>query len=326
MTPQPKKNKLEFANPQVMAILNITPNSFSEVGRHASIDSALQHAAQAVKAGATIIDVGGEPTNPGVFPVVSMQQELDRVIPVVEAIAREFPVIVSVDTSKPAVMQAALEVGMGLINDVRALTEPGALEVAAKADVPVCLMHMAYPYGLPSPASCRRPAACPRDPAHTDVKLNVPVNWIPASMPGRRKEAWSDSTDIRDDSTEDITSTVKTFLKRRREVCIAAGIKPENIIIDPGIGHGNFGKNLHQNLQLLNQLKEFKELQSPILVGVSRKTFIGELLDVPVESRLSGSLAAAVLAVVNGASIIRAHDVRETVEAVKVAMAILQHS
>ncbi len=277
---QPKKNKLELASPQVMAILNITPNSFSEVGRHASIDSALQHAAQAVKAGATIIDVGGEPTNPGVFPVVSLQQELDRVIPVVEAIAHEFPVTVSVDTSKPEVMQAAFEVGMGLINDVRALTEPGALEVVAKMDVPVCLMHMAYPYG------------------------------------GMKALA----------GMKDITTTVKHFLKQRREACIAAGIKPENIIIDPGIGHGNFGKNLQQNLQLLNQLKEFKELQSPILVGVSRKTFIGELLNVPVDARLSGSLAAAVLAVANGASIIRAHDVRETVEAIKVAMAILQHS
>lgn len=276
-----KTKSANVSIPQVMGILNITPNSFSAVGRYQSVDAALRHAAQLVTEGAAIIDVGGEPTNPGVFPVVSLQEELDRVLPVVEALVRELPVTISVDTSKAEVMREVIARGVGFINDVRALTEPGALQLVAQEKVTVCLMHMSYPQGKPS------------------VPMEDPLG-------------------------EDVVASVKSFLQERVAACIAAGISPQHIVIDPGIGHGNFGKNLAQNLALLSRLAEFKTLNLPVLVGVSRKTFIGEILNVPVEDRLYGSLAAAAIAVNQGASIIRAHDVKATVEAVKVAFQLLQ--
>ncbi len=268
--------------PQVMGILNITPNSFSSVGRFLLLDEALQYARQMVEEGAAIIDVGGEPTNPGVFPMISLQEELDRVIPVVEALARELPVPISVDTSKPEVMREAIAKGVGFINDVRGLIDPKAMQVVAETQVTVCLMHMLYPHGKP------------------EIAEENPYG-------------------------EDVVLTVKEFLQERVAACIQMGISPQQIVIDPGIGHGNFGKNLHQNLTLLGRLSEFKALNLPILVGVSRKTFIGELLNLSVEERLFGSLSAAALAVYNGASIIRAHDVKATVEAIRVAVAIFEH-
>lgn len=269
---------LDLSKPQVMGILNITPNSFSEVGRYLDPDAALNHAYQMVKEGAAIIDVGAEPTNPGLFPCVSLQEELDRLLPIIERLTHELAVPLSVDTSKPEVMQEVVKRGVGMINDVRALREPNALTTVAKLNVPVCLMHMAFPAGKPTP----------------DARME----------------------------TDDIVLTVKYFLQERIAACEKAGIARDKIVIDPGIGHGNFGKDLPQNLQLLARQHEFQEFGLPILIGVSRKTFIGELLNIPVPERLPASLAAAVVAVSKGANIIRAHDVKATVEAIKVAAAI----
>ncbi|HVV68707.1 MAG TPA: dihydropteroate synthase [Gammaproteobacteria bacterium] len=270
---------LDLSMPCVMGILNITPNSFSAVGRFQSVDQAVNHAKQMVADGAAIIDVGGEPTNPGVHPVVSLQEELERVIPVITALARELSVPISIDTSKPEVMREAVLAGAGFINDVRALREPGALEVALQLGAAICIMHMSFPYGK-------------------DVAVAAdPLGVFPID-------------------------SVSEFLQQRLEICESAGIPRSQIVIDPGIGSGNFGKDLQQNLQLLAHLHKFRKLGVPILVGVSRKMFIGELLDLPAEERLYGSLAAAAIAVNNGASIIRAHDVKATVEAIKVAGAI----
>lgn len=272
---------LDLSQPRVMGILNITPDSYCAIGRYTSVDAAVTYAQQMVAEGAAIIDVGGEPTNPGVNPVISLQQELDRVIPVIEALADNIDVPISVDTSKPQVMQEAIAHGARFINDVRGLSNPGALRVVAEANVAVCLMHMAFPLGNPDPA-------------------------------------WH--------AGDDVAVTVKEFLQARIDACIAAGIARERIVIDPGIGGGSFGKNVAQNLQLLANLNILKTCHVPILVGVSRKMFIGELLDLPVEQRLSGSLAATVMAVNQGANIIRAHDVKATVEAVKVAAAIINNT
>lgn len=272
---------LDLSQPRVMGILNITPDSFSEVGRFMSVEPALRHVQRMVADGAAIIDIGGESTNPSVHPVASLQQELDRVIPVVEAVAREVDVPISVDTSKPEVMREAIRAGAGLINDIRGLRDPQALHVVAKSNAAVCLMHMSFPEGK---------------------SANSPAPVSPETMINR----------------------VKIFLDERLTACTQAGIALNKIVIDPGIGHGNFGKNLSQNLALLAHLQTFSEWNVPILVGVSRKTFLGELLNLPVEERLAGSLAAAVMAVNKGASIIRAHDVKATVEAVKVAAAILE--
>lgn len=265
---------LDLSHPQVMGILNITPNSFSHVGRFLSVKEALKHAEQMVAEGAAIIDLGGEPTNPGVHPIVSLQEELDRVIPVIENLALNISIPISVDTSKPEVMHEAIKHGASFINDVRALQNPDALKVVAETQVPVCLMHMAFPDGNAT------------------------------SMTG------------------DVVSTIKNFLQARIDACLKAGIAREKIVIDPGIGGGNFGKNMTQNLNLLAHLNEFKAFNLPLLVGVSRKLFIGELLDLPQEKRLYGSLGATVMAINNGANIIRAHDIRATVEAIKVAIAI----
>jgi dihydropteroate synthase len=271
---------LDLSTPRVMGILNITPNSFSSIGRFLSVDQAVRYAKQMVADGAAIIDVGGEPTNPGVHPIVSLQEELERVIPVVTALVHELSVPISVDTSKPQIMREAILAGAGFINDVRALQEPGALAVVQQSGVAVCLMHMSFPYG--------KETAIPLDPLGACA-----------------------------------VDSVSAFLRQRLEVCVSAGIPRSQIVIDPGIGGGNFGKNLQQNLRLLACLREFKKLGAPVLIGVSRKMFIGELLDLPAEERLCGSLAAASIAVNNGASIIRAHDVKATVEAVKIAAAII---
>lgn len=270
---------IDLSIPQVMGVINVTPNSFSEVGRFHSFEHALNHARTLVDQGATFIDVGGEPTHPGVHPVVSLQQELDRVIPLIEILSKELPIPISVDTSKSEVMREALARGASMINDVRALLDPLALQVVAKSKAAVCLMHMLYPYGQ---AANKQSKALDENPI----------------------------------------LQIKAFLQERVTACLEAGIASNRIVIDPGIGHGNFGKNLAQNLLLLNKLDEFKSLNFPILIGVSRKTFIGELLNKPVEQRLYGSLGAALIAVLRGASIVRVHDVQATVEAIKVVMAI----
>ncbi len=263
---------LDLSRPHVMGILNVTPDSFSDGGQHAGVDAALRHAAAMVAAGATLIDVGGESTRPGAR-VVSPIEELERVAPVVEVIARELDVIISVDTSTPAVIRESARLGAGLINDVRSLSRDGALDAVADSGLPVCLMHMRG-----------EPGDMQRDPRYDDV-----------------------------------TREVVSFLRERMEICAAAGIAGDRIVLDPGFG---FAKTLSHNLNLFNRLEELHVLGRPLLVGVSRKSMIGQTLQRDVAHRLYGSLALAALAVAKGACILRVHDVAETVDVVRMIAAV----
>lgn len=263
---------LDLSVPKVMGVLNVTPDSFSDGGRFVDHARALEHAHSMVAAGAAIIDVGGESTRPGAAPV-SVEEQLRRVIPVVEALAREGRVIVSVDTSTPEVIQAASTAGATLINDVRGLMREGALQAAAATDCAVCVMHMQG-----------EPQTMQRRPEYADV-----------------------------------VAEVKYFLQRRVAACEAAGIGRDRIVIDPGFG---FGKTVAHNLALVRQLPDFVSLRLPVMMGMSRKSTIAVITGRDEGERLAGSLAMAVAAVLRGAHIIRAHDVAETVDAVKVAHAV----
>jgi dihydropteroate synthase len=255
-----------------MGILNRTPDSFSDGGVFTGFDAALRHAQEMLKQGADILDIGGESTRPGA-DAVSEQEELDRVIPLIEKLTEEFARPVSVDTSKPRVMRAAVAAGAGMINDVYGLRLPGALEAAGECGVPVCVMHMQG-----------EPRTMQQQPHYADV-----------------------------------VSEVKQFLRERVKACSAAGIPAGQVVIDPGFG---FGKNLQHNLTLLSHLRELANLGQPLLVGLSRKSMLGTLLGgAPVGERMHASVAAAVIAVMNGAQIVRCHDVGPTVEALKVAAA-----
>jgi dihydropteroate synthase len=267
---------LDLTEPAVMGILNVTPDSFSDGGRFAQLDSALHRAEQMLAEGARIIEVGGESTRPGA-PPVPLQEELDRVVPVIEALRRRLDIAISVDTFKPSVMEAACAAGAHLINDIRALEEDGALAVVLRHRAAVCLMHM---------------------------------QGQPQSMQAAPHY-------------EDVVSEVASYLRGRADACLAAGVPKEAIAIDPGIG---FGKNLEHNLKLLAHGRRLGQLGFPLLIGVSRKSMFQHLLGLPVDRRLHASLAAACLSVWQGAAIIRAHDVRHTVEAVRVAAAIRQAS
>ena len=263
---------LDLAHPHVMGILNVTPDSFSDGGRFAAVDAAMRHAQAMVLAGATLIDVGGESTRPGA-PVVSPQEELDRVAPVVERISRELDVIISVDTSAPIVMTEVARLGAGLINDVRSLRREGALQAAAATGLPVCLMHM-----------LGEPGDMQDNPHYTDL-----------------------------------VGEVSAFLAERMAQCAAAGIASERIVLDPGFG---FAKTLQHNLSLFKHMEALHALGRPLLVGVSRKSMIGQTLNRPVTERLYGSLALAALAVTKGARILRVHDVAETVDVVRMIAAV----
>ena len=265
--------QLDLTRPKVMGILNVTPDSFSDGGDFISPDSAILHAEQMLQDGAAIIDIGGESTRPGAN-AVSEQEELDRVIPVIEAIKKRLGVIVSVDTSKPAVMREAVAAGAGIINDVMALQASGAIETASQLNVPVCLMHMQG-----------EPRTMQQNPEYVDVVTDV-----------------------------------LSFFEQRIDECVAGGISKERLLLDPGFG---FGKTLEHNLSLLKNLSEFQHVGLPLLIGISRKSMIGAILDdAPVDKRLYGSLAAAVLAVERGASIVRVHDVKPTVDALRVVDAV----
>lgn len=264
---------LDLSHPHVMGILNVTPDSFSDGGAHNTLIEAVKHANLMINAGATIIDVGGESTRPGAREV-SVDEELSRVVPVVEALAQRFEVWISVDTSKPEVIREIARVGAHLINDIRSLTEPGALEAAAETGLPVCLMHM---------------------------------QGDPKTMQDAPKYA-------------DIITDVMRFFIDNIARCEQAGIAKEKLLLDPGFG---FGKNLSHNYELLARLSEFHQFELPLLVGMSRKSMIGQLLNVGPSERLSGSLACAVIAAMQGAHIIRVHDVKETVEAMRVVEATL---
>jgi dihydropteroate synthase len=268
-----RRSVLDLAQPKVMGVLNVTPDSFSDGGQYAGLDAAVARAERMVEEGAAIVDVGGESTRPGASPV-SAEEEIRRVVPVIERLASRIAVPVSVDTSKPEVMRAAVDAGAQMINDVRALRMRGALAAAAASGAAVCLMHMQG-----------EPASMQSAPAYRDV-----------------------IADVRD------------FLDARVAACLSAGIPRERICIDPGIG---FGKLLDHNLALLAGLKRIGERSLPIVVGVSRKSLVGIITGRPPADRLAGSVAFAALAVVRGASIVRAHDVAATVDAVKVAAALL---
>ncbi|QJI27244.1 dihydropteroate synthase [Pseudomonas sp. ADAK18] len=263
---------LDLAHTHVMGILNVTPDSFSDGGRFSQLEAALRHAEAMVAAGATLIDVGGESTRPGAR-AVSPLEELERVAPIVERIHRELDVIISVDTSTPAVMRETARLGAGLINDVRSLQRDGALDAAAATGLPVCLMHM-----LGEPGTMQ-------DDPHYD----------------------------------DLVGEVTGFLAERVAQCGAAGIARERIILDPGFG---FAKTLQHNLSLFKHMESLHALGRPLLVGVSRKSMIGQALNRPVGERLHGSLALAALAVVKGARILRVHDVAETVDVVRMIAAV----
>jgi dihydropteroate synthase len=267
--------QLDLARPVLMGILNVTPDSFSDGGHYLTPQAALAQARRLYAEGAGLIDVGAESTRPGAN-AVSVQEELDRTLPVVEAIARELDVIISVDTSAPEVMREAAVRGAGFINDVRALQRNGALEAAAATGLPVCLMHM---------------------------------QGDPVTMQKRPRYA-------------DIIAELDNFFAQRVAACAAAGLSAEKIIIDPGFG---FGKSLEHNLLLLNSLGHFSALGRPILAGLSRKSMLGSLLGgAAVDQRLHASTAAAVVAVMNGASIVRVHDVKATHEALALATALLE--
>ena len=268
------EGKLKVGKPAVMGVLNVTPDSFSDGGKHLSLGAAVERGLEMVEQGALFIDVGGESTRPGAA-LVSEEEELLRVLPVIDSLKRQASVLVSVDTSSPVVMQASYDAGVDLINDVRALRRPGAIEVCAKLPVPVCLMHM---QGEP------------------ESMQNAPTY-------------------------RNVMEQVIAFLKWRIEECEAGGVSQNRIIVDPGFG---FGKSLEHNLSLLKHLKEFELFGAPILVGMSRKTMVGQVLDKTVDQRMIGSLAAAVVAVTNGANIIRVHDVAETVEAIKMTSAVME--
>lgn len=260
---------LDLEYPQVMGILNVTPDSFSDGGDFVSRDSALAHARQMQREGAAIIDIGGESTRPGAAEVPE-QQELDRVIPVIEAISAEIDLPISIDTSKPVVMREAVAAGAGLINDVLALRTEGAKEIVSQLSVPVCLMHM---------------------------------QGVPRTM--QQAPIYSD-----------VISDVADFLQHEMNACVDAGIRRDRILLDPGFG---FGKTLQHNLELLSKLGDLLTLGAPILAGTSRKSMIGTILgDVPIEDRLFGSVAAAVMAADRGVAILRVHDVKATVDALKV--------
>lgn len=257
----------------IMGIINTTPDSFSDGGQFKGQDQALKHGLDLLSQGADILDVGGESTRPGADRV-SEQQELDRVIPVIQALRRETDAPISIDTYKPAVMTAAVASGANFVNDVKALSTAGALSAASSAKVPVCLMHM---QGTPD--------SMQRAPQYQNV-----------------------------------IDEVVDYLKSRVAECVAAGIPKQSIVVDPGIG---FGKKLEHNLLLLNSIDVIEEkVGCRVLIGVSRKSMINDILGRPVEERLAASIGLATQAAINGAAIVRVHDVRATHDAIRCAEAV----
>ena len=264
---------LDLTSPRVMGILNVTPDSFSDGGHYSQTDIAVKQAYKFIEEGADIIDIGGESTRPNAEPV-SLQEELDRVIPVIESLASKIDIPISIDTYKPAVMRAAMAAGASIVNDVKALQEAGAIEAVANADVAVCLMHMQG-----------EPRNMQDDPHYDDV-------------------------------VEDVV----TFLLDRVAICEQAGIQKNRLLIDPGFG---FGKTRMHNITLIQQLNTLVNTGYPVLVGLSRKSVLGQITGNDIDARLYVSVSAAVVSAINGAKILRVHDVKATVEALKVVTAIL---
>lgn len=266
------KFQLNLTTPCVMGIVNVTPDSFSDGGKFASSSLAIAHALKLVDEEAAILDIGGESTRPNANPV-SLQEELDRVIPVIESLVGQINIPISIDTYKPQVMQAAIAAGASIVNDVRALQEEGALEIVAKSDVGVCLMHM---QGTPQ-----------------TMQINPEY--------------------------QDVVSEVKAFLQERLQATTHMGCRASRILLDPGFG---FGKTRAHNITLIQELDSFASLGQPLLVGLSRKSVLGQMTGGDVDARLYASVAASVISAMKGAKILRVHDVKATVEALKVVNAI----
>ena len=267
------KFELNLARPHVMGIVNVTPDSFSDGGKYSSTDLAVEHALQLVADGADILDIGGESARPGADPV-SLDEELRRVIPVIEALSKVATVPISIDTYKPEVMRAAIQAGADIVNDVCALRQEGALEVVAASNVGVCLMHM---QGMPQ-----------------TMQLNP--------------------------TYVDVVAEVGAFLSERVDACLTHGIAKERILLDPGFG---FGKTTAHNVALIQHLENFSELGLPMLVGLSRKSVLGKIAGGDESQRLHAGLAASVISVMKGAKIVRVHDVKATVDALKVVVAVM---
>ncbi len=267
------KFQLDLMRPLVMGIVNVTPDSFSDGGKYSSVDLAVEHALQLIAEGADILDIGGESTRPGADPV-GLDEELRRVVPVIEALSKVTTVPLSIDTYKPEVMRAAIEAGADIVNDICALREDGALEIVANSNAGVCLMHM---------------------------------QGIPQTMQINPQYA-------------DVVNEVKQFLIDRVEACLAHGIARERIMLDPGFG---FGKTTAHNVALIQHLDSFVGLGFPLLVGLSRKSVLGRIAGGDEQQRLHAGLAASVISVMKGAKIVRVHDVKATVDALKVVAAVL---
>lgn len=266
------KFQLDLTTPRVMGIVNVTPDSFSDGGKFSQTRQAVAHALQLAEEGADILDIGGESTRPNAMHV-SLQEELNRVMPVIESLVGQINIPLSIDTYKPQVMQAAIDAGASIVNDVRALQEEGALEIVAKSNAGVCLMHM---QGTPQ------------------TMQNHP-------------------------HYDDVVNEIKAFLAARLQASIDAGVAKSRIVLDPGFG---FGKTREHNISLIRELESFISLGQPLLVGLSRKSVLGQVTGNDVDARLYASIAASVIAAQKGAKILRVHDVRATVEALKVVAAI----
>jgi dihydropteroate synthase len=262
---------LQLDRPHIMGIVNVTPDSFSDGGRYTSVDLAVEHALKLIADGADILDIGGESTRPGAEPV-SLEEELNRVIPVIRALAKQSKVPISIDTYKPEVMYASIEAGADMVNDVQALRMPGALDVVAKSQAGVCLMHMQG------------------DPKTMQLEPHY----------------------------QDVVAEVRAFLSERKQALLDSGIAANRIVLDPGFG---FGKSRTHNIALLKNLQDLFDLDSPLLVGLSRKSILAAIAG-DDEQRLPASLAAAVICAMKGAKILRVHDVKATVQACKVLAAI----
>lgn len=264
---------LDLTSPKIMGILNFTPDSFSDSGQFFTLDKALFQVEKMLNDGADIIDIGGESTRQNA-EIVTLEQELERVVPLVEAVRKRFDCLISVDSSKAEVFRQSALVGADILNDIRALQEPNALETAVELGLPVCLMHM---------------------------------QGTPQNMQQNPKY-------------DDVVEEVADFLNQRIFACTMAGIPKEHIILDVGFG---FGKTVQHNYQLLKHLNAFVASGYPVLAGLSRKSMIGNVVNKPVDQRVAGSIAGALLAVQNGAKIVRVHDVAETADALKVWQAMV---
>nr|BET44863.1 MAG: dihydropteroate synthase [Candidatus Aschnera chinzeii] len=254
----------------------MTPDSFYDGGKYCNHNKAIKYVNNMIINGAKIVDIGGESTRPGSIPI-SEQEELDRVIPIIEKIHTRFDILISIDTSKAIVMKEAEKAGAHIINDIRSLQEPNALETAAQSNLPICIMHM---IGTPQ-----------------TMQQKIP-------------------------KYKNIISDIKNYLKQQIKRCELAGINKNRLIIDPGFG---FSKNVIHNYQLLSNLYQLKTLQLPILIGISRKSMIGNILKIPANERLIGSIACATIAAMQLINIIRTHDIKETYQAIKIAHTVISN-